>query len=277
MYHSISRLPSENETPYDNVSPELFKAHMRILRSSGFHTLKLQHLLEKIRTGHDVPPKSVVITFDDGYKNNYLYAFPVLRELGFSAAFFLIAGAIGQQKPFEHLLWDGPARAHFQMYPESRLPLDWKEVRELEDCDMEIGSHGLTHRSLGHLNIASARREIIQSKKVLEKELSNKVRHFSYPFGSRAYGDYDVHTRHILMDAGYLSACTTEIGPVLSGDSTYELKRIPIRETDTPTHFRQKIEGAFDWVQQCKSQFQKRVKRIDQVMWQPVESGRGEK
>ena len=132
---------------------------------------------------------------------------------------------------------------------------------------MEIASHGLTHRSIGYLEPEEARREIFESKKILENAISNEVKCFSYPFGSVVYNDYNARTADILKEAGYKGACTTEIGAVAKGDPVYELRRIPVRETDDLAAFKQKLFGAYDWVGVWKRIFQNRMKRVDRVMW----------
>ena len=267
MYHNISDLPREKGIPYDNVPPELFRTHMEILASGPYNIISLGALAKAIETKQDIPPKTIAITFDDGYKNNYLNAFPILKDMGFCATFFLIVNAISKQQPFEHLLWDEASRRHFLRHPESRLPLNWKEAQKMVQCGMEIGSHGLTHRSIGYLEPEAARREIIESKEILEDAISSKVKCFSYPFGSVVYKDYNVHTADILRDTGYEGACTTEIGAVAKGDPVYELRRIPVRETDNSAAFKQKIFGAYDWVGVWKRMFQRNMKRVDRVIW----------
>ena len=267
MYHCVSDFPCEKDIPYDNVPPELFKIHMGILASERYNVISLGVLAKAIETRQNIPPQTIAITFDDGYKNNYLNVFPILKDMGFCATFFPIVNAIGKQQPFEHLLWDAASRRHFQKHPESRLPLNWREVQEMAKYGMEIGSHGLTHKSIGYLEIDSARREIFESKEMLEDAISSRIRCFAYPFGSAIYNDYNAHTTNILRDAGYEGACTTEIGAVAKGDSVYELQRIPLRETDNSAAFKQKIVGAYDWVGVWKRMFQRNIKRVDRVMW----------
>jgi peptidoglycan/xylan/chitin deacetylase (PgdA/CDA1 family) len=267
MYHCVSDFPCEKAIPYDNVPPELFKTHMKILASEHYNVISLRVLAKAIESKQDIPPRTITITFDDGYKNNYLNAFPILENMGFCATFFLIVNAINKRQPFEHLLWDTASRRHFLRHPESRLPFNWREVQEMARNGMEFGSHGLTHRSIGYLEPEAARREIFESKAVLENAISKKVKCFSYPFGSHIYSDFNAQTEGILRDAGYEGACTTEIGAVSKGNSVYELRRIPIRETDNSTAFKQKIVGAYDWVGSCKRMFQRNMKRVDRIMW----------
>lgn len=266
MYHCVSVFPREREIPYDNVSPDLFRTHMCILKKERFNVIPLSGLMKIVEAKRDIPPNSIAITFDDGYKNNHLNALPTLEDIGFKAAFFIIAGAMGMNEPFKHLIWDKTAKDYCRLAPESRLPMNRSEVRELRELGYEIGSHGMTHRSIGNLSYKEGSGEIFRSKEVLEEAIEGPVTLFSYPFGSRKYNDFNQQTRTILWQAGYKAACTGEIGPVSKGDNLYELARIPVRETDTPFRFRQKLSGDFEWINPFKKVFQNTMPRLDKVL-----------
>ena len=262
-YHCVSEFPREREIPYDNVSPDQFTTHMHILKKELFNVMPLGDLVHILETNRNIPPKTIVITFDDGYKNNYLNALPVLEEAGFKAAFFVIAGELGKNEPFRHLLWDKAARDRFRSNPESRLPMNAAEICELHKKGHEIGSHGLTHRSIGNLPHPECIQEIIRSKEILEKAIAERVSLFSYPFGAKSYNDFNKRTSDMLRKSGFKAASTSEIGAVTLRTGLYELARIPVRETDTPFRFRQKLSGAFEWVNPFKTAFQKTMPRID--------------
>ena len=265
-YHSVSNFPSEKAIPYDNVPPELFRTHMEILARDRFNVISLRDLARIIEVNREIPPRTIAITFDDGYKNNHLNALPVLEEMGFKAAFFVIAGGLGMNEPFKHLLWDRAAKDHYRKDPESRLPMNWVEVRELRERGHEIGSHGMTHRSIGNQPYKEGKEEIVRSKEFLEEVVAGPVTLFAYPFGAKSYNDFNRWTETILRQAGYKAACTGEIGAVSLKSDLYELARIPVRETDTPLRFRQKLSGAFEWINPFKRAFQKTMPRIDKVL-----------
>ena len=266
MYHCVSDFPHEKEIPYDSVPPDLFQTHMNILEQDCFNVISLGDLAIILKENRTIPPKTISITFDDGYKNNYLNAFPILEDMGFKATFFVIAGGMGMNKPFQHLLWDESIESHFHKVPESRLPMKWMEVRELRNRSHEIGSHGMTHRSIGNLQYKQGLEEIIRSKKAIEEAISASVTLFSYPYGAKSYNDFNKRTEPMLRDVGYTAACTGEIGSVSNGTGLYELSRIPVRETDTPFRFRQKLSGAFEWINPFKRAFQSAIPRIDKVL-----------
>jgi peptidoglycan/xylan/chitin deacetylase (PgdA/CDA1 family) len=262
-YHSISNFPLETKIPYDNLAPNLFSLQMQVLKDECYNVILLSELVGIIRQNQNIPKGTIVITFDDGYRNNFLNALPVLEKHNFKATFFVIAEQIGMTEPFKHLLWDQPAKDHFLAYPESRLPMDEHEICRISDCGHQIGSHGLTHRSIGNLPRGEARKEIIQSKEILEEMLKKKVFLFSYPFGARNYNDFNSQTSDILIACGFEAACTSDIGAVSEESFLYELPRIPVRETDSPFRFKQKIMGCYDWVDVPKNIFQKHLGRID--------------
>lgn len=264
-YHCVSQFPKEREIPYDNVPPELFADHMHILEKEHCQVVSLSDLVHMLEANQTIPPKTIVITFDDGYKNNYLNALPVLEKMGFKASFFIIAGGLGMQKPFKHLLWDEAARTHFRSNPETRLPMNALEVRGILEEGHEIGSHGLTHRSVGNLPYKEGMEEIIRSKEILEDVIGENISLFAYPFGAKSYNDFNQRTSSMLMESGFKAACTGEIGSITLGNGLYELARIPIRETDTPFRFKQKLYGAFDWINPFKRAFQKAIPRIDKA------------
>jgi len=265
-YHCVSEFPKEREIPYDNVPPHLFRAHMHLLKKEHFNIISLSELADVLEANKIIPPRTIIVTFDDGYKNNYLNAFQVLEEVGFKATFFVIAAGFGINEPFKHLLWDEAARNHYRKDPGSRIPMDAQELRKLREHGHEIGSHGMTHRSIGNLSHTEGMEEIVRSRETLEKAVGDPVTFFAYPFGARSYNDFNQRTSNMLRQAGYRAACTGEIGAVTHGTSRYELVRIPVRETDSPYRFRQKLCGAFEWINPFKRAFQKTVPRIDKVI-----------
>jgi peptidoglycan/xylan/chitin deacetylase (PgdA/CDA1 family) len=264
-YHCVTDFPKEKEIPYDNVPPALFEFHMRILEKGRFNVIPLGDLAAILESKKNIPPRTLAITFDDGYKNNFLNALPVLEKRGFKSTFFVIAEGIKRDEPFQHLLWDAASTKYYHENPLSRLPMNAQELRTLRALGHEIGSHGLQHRSIGNLASAEARDEIIRSKEILEDVIKGPVNLFAYPFGAGSYGDFNSVTLHMLRQAGYRAACTGEISAVTRGSHLYELPRIPVRETDTPLRFKQKLFGAFEWINPFKRIFQKKMPRIDKV------------
>lgn len=266
MYHKVSNLPRERQVPYCNVPISSFEAQMKYLAESRFDVLPLEALGAWLKGGKRAGNrKKVVITFDDGFQDNYLYAYPILKKYRLPAAFFVIVDYIGRNKVFDHLRWDAPSLADRQKHPSHWLPMTWEMLNEMMRNGMSIGSHTMSHRSLSKLTPAEIRHETVQSKKILEERLQAEISLFSYPFGSPVYGDFNAATEAALKEAGYTLACTTGWGANRKGGSPYRLKRIPVYDHDTLFDFKCKVHGGTDWVENCKNLWQRFVRRDDKV------------
>ena len=156
MYHSIDESGS-----VISVSPSKFKDHMRALRRQGFQTISLSKVVECIHAGRKFPEKSVAITFDDGFKNNYSVAFPILKELDFMATIFLVSGQCGKINQ-----WDRQTKN----IPRLDL-LSWDEIIEMADNGIEFGAHTVNHADLSNLSFNKAAEEITRSKSKIQERL----------------------------------------------------------------------------------------------------------
>jgi peptidoglycan/xylan/chitin deacetylase (PgdA/CDA1 family) len=138
-----------------------------------FRVVPLAEVFDAVRSGRDMPPRTVAVTFDDCYRDN-LFAARVLAEHGLPATFFIPTGFVGTDHTFP---WDHglPAMSN----------LNWDEVRKMAALGHEIGSHTVTHADLGAVSDEEARRELCESKEALEKQLGRRVRWLAYPFGGK--------------------------------------------------------------------------------------------
>jgi peptidoglycan/xylan/chitin deacetylase (PgdA/CDA1 family) len=182
VYHSVApHDPGETETQRAyRVSPERFEAQMEILRDAGIAVVPLARLVAALLDGEPLPPRSVVLTFDDGWANQYRHAFPVLVRHGYPATFFVFTNPIGRDTRF----------------------MDWGQLRELTEAGMTVGSHSRTHPYLGRItDPAELRREVEGSRTLLEERLGVEVRFFAYPFG-----EWSPALEASVRDGGYLAA-----------------------------------------------------------------------
>ena len=261
MYHQIGSPLGRRAGSDDCVSPERFALHMRVIAQAGYQVVPLRSVVRGLGQGPATElRKCVAITFDDGYRDQVVHALPVLRRHGMSATFFLVAGCVGTDALLPHLSRDGVAAV-----PAGWLPLTWDDARALVAQGMDVGSHAVSHRSLGRLGLDEARREIEQSRTILEKGLGTRVRLFAYPFGSGTYGDFDSTVAELLRAAGYEGACTTVWGTNAPGVDRFALRRIPMAEGDGAFRVRCKLAGAYDWVGVVKDAWQRLVPREDRV------------
>ncbi len=205
-----------------------------------------------------------MLTFDDGYRDQFVNAFPVLRRYRLPAIVFLVAGSIGRVNALPHLSLEG-ADVREGGPASGWLPLSWEQVREMAGNGIAIGSHALSHRSLGSMSLREAEVEIRRSREILELGLGTAVDLFAYPFGSEAYGDFDERIQRILRAAGYRAACTTVVGRSRPGSDALALRRIPMESRDGPFRVRCKLAGAYDWVATVKTFWQRLAPREDRV------------
>lgn len=207
-YHNIGDAPPGATHRGLYLSLPKFRAHLAALGRHHCAGLSMDEGLPHLRGTSS--GRAAIITFDDGYADNVEYALPVLREHGCTATCYLVASQIGGSNVWD---WD-EVRA--------RKPLmDLSLVRQWLGAGMKVGSHTLTHPRLSGLDRASKRREIVDSKALLEDRLGVPIQHFCFP-----YGDHDPECLELVREAGYVTAVTTQRGRVRPGQSLYSLPRI---------------------------------------------------
>jgi peptidoglycan/xylan/chitin deacetylase (PgdA/CDA1 family) len=199
MYHKVNDLPGNPLS----VPTGLFAEQLAQLRELGYTVVDLDAVLDHYANGKALPERPVLITFDDGYRDNLAHAAPVLERFGYPAVIFVPIGYLGEARPLPH---------------EERLAvrglingtLDWGELRELEAAGVRVESHGISHRPLAALALDEATREIVLSKLRLEERLGRPVRSFAYVKGSEAH--YKPVHLSLLRQAGYEVAFTSVSG-----------------------------------------------------------------
>lgn len=286
MYHSISDDPESGVRPYYRVctSSRRFREQMQWLTDNGHQGVTLStglawlnsNSMFDVQSKNTSTPKSetgsrcsesgdikpVAITFDDGFRNFYTAAFPVLREFGFTATMFLptafIAGTPSSPSPQReegrgevtapsslHRAFASVARREFK----GRECLAWNEVRELSSAGMEFGSHTVNHPKLAELSQAEVKLEIQNSKLEMEAHLGAPCTTFAYPYAfPQASRDFVVRFKDLLKSSGYEANVTTQIGRHRPGDDALQIKRLPVNQADDLPLFAAKLGGAYDWL-----------------------------
>jgi peptidoglycan/xylan/chitin deacetylase (PgdA/CDA1 family) len=225
MYHMVSETDHPLQKRYA-VSPKKFRWQMRYLKFKGYTPISLDDLHGSfVYNNGKLPEKPVIITFDDGYMDNYENAFPVLKEYSFPAAIFMVSGLVGRSN-----LWNVA-----EGYPERPL-IGWREAEEMMKGGVTIGSHTINHPWLTQLFSEEAKREIGESKKSLEDRLGMPINHFAYP-----YGDLNQPIVDIVKDAGYVTACSVRAGFNKKDTDPFILKRIGIYGEDSLWRFALKV------------------------------------
>lgn len=208
-YHDVNPAQS-NELL---LAPEKFKEQMKYLKDNGYLPLTLDELYSFLRENKPVPEKSVVITFDDGYRSNYTYAYPILKELGFKATIFVISDFI-----------------------DNDLYMTKTQLKELSDYGLDIESHTAKHEDLSLLNKEMQVETMIKSKETLESLLGKKVNYIAYPFG-RMNGD----TKKAAEIAGYKLGFNLQQGLADRIDNIYNIDRIYISNNHSMDEFIKRV------------------------------------
>jgi peptidoglycan/xylan/chitin deacetylase (PgdA/CDA1 family) len=254
MYHSIS---SGRPDPWDLcVAPDLFAQQLQVLHE-GFRVVSLTELRRAVVAG-EPPSHGVVITFDDGYRDNLLVAKPLLEEHGLPATVFVTTGYVGASRDFwwdelealaastgvaSRELWEElQALGHEERLarlaglwasagsspPEPSLRLSHGELERLAAGPLiRLGAHTATHPHLSALPPAAQRHEIEASRSYLAEITDRPIEDFSYP-----HGDFSQETLALVTAAGFESACTTHSTPVTRQTSRFELPRIQVGNWD---------------------------------------------
>jgi peptidoglycan/xylan/chitin deacetylase (PgdA/CDA1 family) len=198
------------------VSITSFDRQMTALRAKGYHTVTPYQVYRAISGLAPLPPRSVVLTFDDGYRDNFTNVFPVLRRHGYTATFFVITGAVG-----------------------CKGYMSWPELREMSTAGMLIESHTVTHPVLTRIPLLAVERELVQSRQALRHNLGVDSRVLCYP-----YGKYNPSVIDAARAAGYLMAFTTRAGLTMEPQAIFALPRVPVRHRESADTFLRSLRNA---------------------------------
>lgn len=207
-YHRLlAEEPSKTADPHRiSVSQSQFREHLAWFKRLGYHTLSLEAYTRGLHQGHNPPPRSFAITFDDGYEEVLTLGLPVLREFGFSATVFAVPGMAVNA-------WDdGRARL-----------LTAAQMRELDRSGVRIEAHTSHHVHLTRAGTALVKHEIADSKSRLEEILGRPVTLFAYPYGA-TNDDVDRY----VAEAGYEAAFATDRAPRDHAENLYRLRRVVV-------------------------------------------------
>jgi len=222
-YHSIN----DEINPDETVTPEEFEKQLQYIKEN-YKVISLEDAVEYLQTDIKKISDSIVITFDDGYSDNYHNAYPLLKKHNFPATIFLISDLIDDK---------------------GGKYLSQSQIHEMMDNNISFGSHTISHRILTGLRNEEIIGEIRDSKDILESQLGNKINSFAYPVGTRA--DFDDTTVGIVKEYKYTYACSNVYGMNDENSDIFALKRIGIETTDCFFLFKQKLDGALN-IMSCK-------------------------
>ena len=215
-YHRVGEYRGDH---VPTVSPEAFERQLQFLAKRRYRVILLDEVLSCLSRGERTPPRSVVITFDDGYEETYTVAWPLLRRFGFPAIVFITPAEVGL-----------------------RGFATWEQVAAMAKDGMTIGSHTMNHRYLPLVGEEQLDEEIIKSKQVIEARVGQPIAYFSYPVGG-----FTPAVQRLVQQAGYRGACTTNRTQSRWTIDPFALRRIKVTERDGhPLLFWAKVSGYYD-------------------------------
>jgi peptidoglycan/xylan/chitin deacetylase (PgdA/CDA1 family) len=204
-----------------------FEEQMRYLYENGYHTISIAEYVEHVKNGGILPIKPVIITFDDGFESNYLYAFPQLRKYQQTATIFMTADKKSE---------------NFRKYDYVDKPLSNDQLIEMQTAGISIQSHSMTHVYLSELSEEAVRWELSESRKALETLLRSPIEFLAIPSGA-----YNGRIKRIAKETGYKAVYCMKKGSNNDGSDLFALRRMVIRRDFTIEDFKRSLEpfGAF--------------------------------
>ncbi|MEU6174164.1 polysaccharide deacetylase family protein [Streptantibioticus parmotrematis] len=220
LYHAVTDDPPDWIAPYA-VTPRVFTEQLDRIADAGLTVVPLRRLVTALRGGTRLPPRSAVLTFDDGFADFYWTVTPLLTDRGLPATVYVTTGAV-------HTPGTGP---NGSLLPPADM-LNWRQIGTLDTFGFEIGDHTVTHPQLDTLSARQVWHEVFDSKRRLEDALSHPVYSFAYPHG---YSSASV--RRAVREAGHTSAAA--VGNAISSatDDPMRIARLMVRSDTTAEAF----------------------------------------
>ncbi len=210
MYHRIVQAPLKESRHGVWVTSEKFEKQLGSLRTRGYSTITFQDYGVFLSQNRPLPAKPIILTFDDGYEDNYTLAFPLLQRFGFTAVIFAVTAE--------------DRRTNFWDPGEPQAPLlNPSQMMEMCRHGIEFGSHTVTHANLANISVTQVKDECGLSKEMLQQVLGNEVISFAYP-----YGKLTAQVKSIVAETGYQFAAATDSGPLSLTDDWLQMRRIQV-------------------------------------------------
>lgn len=218
MYHRVGHFPQRMPSHRAQICHlPRFKAQMAMLRYCGYSVVSLDDAAAALRGGKALPPKPVVLTFDDAYVDFLEQAAPVLQAHGYPATVYAVAGLLGKTSEW--------------VTPEGLVPaplMSAAQLREIHAMGFTVGSHTVSHPRLAQMDTPRIAEELTASKRMLEDVLGAPVKHFCYPYGS-----HDLRAVEAAAEAGYVTGTTCQRAVATSADDLLTLPRKAVSQGNT--------------------------------------------
>ncbi len=222
MYHAFG---ASDEHDRFVLPARAFAAQMRLLKTLRYRVITLEELARKLRAGEPLPRRTVALTIDDGYRDNFEVAQPILERHGFTATVYLVSGKLGESND-----WGDPGALA------GRPLLDRPQVEAMRAGGTRLGAHTRNHPRLPELEDAEVTEEIAGSRADLAELLGEEVEGLAYP-----YGLFDERSVQAAREAGYAAVCTTEVRPARHWDDPLRIPRIEVEGSDSSLRFLRRL------------------------------------
>lgn len=217
MYHHIDEIGAESVNREFYIHPDDFHDQIRFLSENDFQTINLSDLHAALTTGKELPANPIILTFDDGYQDQFDHAFPILEEFGFSGTFFIIPDFVEEQ---------------LNGY------MTWENVEEMFNAGMQIELHG--DEALTEMSSEEMQQRILETQAMIAANLNDTPQFYAYPFGQ-----YDQVTIQLLNDLGFLGALTTNSDLYHTPEYLFEIPRLFVAPTMNLSNFEELINTGF--------------------------------
>jgi len=187
---------------------------MALLTQKGYATISIEDLVSAFEGTRQLPPKPIILTFDDGYKDNFEYAYPILKKYSFQGTFFIVTGLVG-----------------------TKGYLTWDDIGEMAKGGMFIEAHGSTHVDLTLLSNDGIAQQVTEAMQAFQTHIHAIPRVYCYPAGK-----FNQTVINILREKGYRAAVSTRYGCVHYQDDLFQLRRVRISGSDSLSTFNSRIE-----------------------------------
>jgi peptidoglycan/xylan/chitin deacetylase (PgdA/CDA1 family) len=223
-YHQVA----EGISPKQGIYPNVFEVQVDYLRRKGYQSIGFEDLANSLLTGHPLPHRPVIISFDDGYLNTYTTAYPILKKAGFTATTFIVSGFIG-----ELCTWEGCEG--------NEAPLMTREQILIMSADgFTFGGHTQAHKKLVNISKEEAKIDIEQGKKDLENLLQKRVSAFAFP-----YGDFNNQVVSLVKECGFITARTVHTDNTHRREDLLKLRCVKINGLTPPWKFKYYLTGFY--------------------------------
>lgn len=225
-YHRVA----DDISPKQGVSPSVFKSQVGYLRKHGFQSIGFQALTDYFEIGTPLPSRPVIISFDDGYLDNFTLAYPFLKEAGFTATVFVVSGFIGERST-----WEGCEGNEV-------LLMTQENILTMSANGFHFGGHTRNHKKLVSISREEALYEIETGKRDLEDLLQKPIHSFAYP-----YGDFNDQIIALVKNSGFKAARTVHTGNTHQEKDLLRLTCVKINGLTPAWKFKYYLTGLYHW------------------------------